>query len=177
MARTADAGLPAPVTRARRLLGMACDVIGTWLAGLTVGVLFQLALYALGAHAAASDGDAATVVASVSTAVLWLGVAMTTGRTVGDLTVQLRYQGGELPVGLARFLRFAGGIGGFLVLFALPGAWDFVGWLFVLVSVILVFTTRGARGLPGLVSGQYVVDAREPVDPDTPPSRLAPHWR
>ncbi|WP_307858588.1 VanZ family protein [Microbacterium flavescens] len=168
MARAADADRPRAVTRFRRLLAMVCDVVGSWLVALAVGVLFQLALFMLGATAEVRDGGAAGVVSSAVTIAVSLIVVLATGRTVGDLAVQLRFQGGPLPVWLARTLRFAGGIGGFLLLFALPGAWDFVGWLFALGSLVLVFTTPDGRGLPGLVSGQYVADAREPLDPDEP---------
>lgn len=175
--RSADADLPRPVTRARRLLVMVCDAVGAWLVSLAVGVAFQLALVALGAHDEVRDGGAATTVASVAGIAVWLVVVLATGRTVGDLAVQLRYEGGDLPEGLARTLRFAGGIGGFLILFALPGAWDLVGWLYAVTSVVLVFTTRDARGLPGLASGRHVVDAREPIDPDEPPRRPAARWR
>lgn len=160
MARSPDAMLPQPVTRGRRLLVMACDALAAWLVSLTVAVAFQLALAHLGARDEVLDGSAASTVAAVTAIVAWLIVVLATGRTVGDLAVQLRYEGGPLPEGLARVLRFAGGIGGFLVLFALPGAWDLVGWIFAVTSVVLVFTTRDARGLPGLVSGQDVVDAR-----------------
>jgi glycopeptide antibiotics resistance protein len=177
MARAADADRPRPVTRSRRLLAMACDLVGSWLVALTTGVLFQLALYALGARDEVRTGGAAAVVSSVVTIIVWLTVVLTTGRTVGDLAVRLRFQGGPLPVWLARVLRFAGGIGGFLVLFALPGAWDFVGWLFALGSLILVFTTPDGRGLPGLASGQYVADAREPLDPDEPRRPRSARWR
>lgn len=177
MARSLDADVPRPVTRARRLLVMVCDAIGAWLVALAVGVAFQLVLVALGAHDEVRDGGAASTVASVAALLVWFIVVLATGRTVGDLAVQLRYEGGGVPEGLARTLRFFGGIGGFLVLFALPGAWDLVGWLYAVTSVVLVFTTRGARGLPGLVSGRVVVDAREPIDPDTPPRRPAARWR
>lgn len=177
MARSADVDLPRPVTRARRLLVMVCDAVGAWIVSLAVGVAFQLLLHALGAEGEVHDGGAASTVASVAGILVWLVVVLVTGRTVGDLAVQLRYEGGQLPVGLARTLRFAGGIGGFLVLFALPGAWDLAGWLFVLSSIVLVFTTRGVRGLPGLASGQDLVDAREPLDPDEPPRRPAARWR
>lgn len=177
LAVSKDADSPQPVTRARRLLAMLCDALGAWLVSLAVGVGFQLALLALGADAEMRNGLSASTVASTTAIVVWLIVVLATGRTVGDLAVQLRYQGGPLPEGLARTLRFAGGIGGFLVLFALPGAWDLVGWLFALGSVVLVFTTRDGRGLPGLMSGQQVVDAREPIDPETPPRRRVAGWR
>lgn len=177
MARRADADLPRPVTRARRLLAMLCDVVGAALVSLFAGVLFQSALLMLGAVAEMRDGGAAGVVAGVTPIAVWLIVVLVTGRTVGDLAVQLRFEGGELPVALARFLRFAGGIGAYLVLFALPGAWDFVGWLFALVSVIFVFVTPDGRGLPGLLSQQRLVDAREPLDPDDPPPHVEVRWR
>ena len=91
---------------------------------------------------------------------MWLAVTLATGRTVGDLAVELRYRGGPVPEPLARPLRFAGGIGGYLLLGLLPGGWTFTQLLFAAASVVLVFTTDAARGLPGLVSGQRVTDAR-----------------
>ena len=88
----------------------------------------------------------------------------------------LRFEGVRLPAVLARFLRYVGGIGAYLVLFALPGAWDYVGWIFTLVSVILVFATPDRGGLPGLVSAQRLVDAREPFDPEGPAPRRIASW-
>lgn len=176
-ARSLDADLPRPVTRPRRLLAMVCDALGAWLVSLALGVAFQLVLYALGARDEVRDGAAASTFASIGGIAVWLVVVLTTGRTVGDLAVRLRYEGGGLPEGLARLLRFAGGIGGFLVLFALPGAWDFAGWLYALISVILVFSTRTGRGLPGLVSGRYVADARDPIDPEAPSPRPSARWK
>lgn len=164
--RHPDAEAPRPVTRGRRFLAMLCDVLGGWLTGIAAAVVFQLALWALGAQAAMRDGTAAGVVGGVVPIVVGLIVVMATGRTVGDLAVQLRFTGGPLPVGLARFLRFAGGIGGYLVLLALPGAWGFVAGVFAVASVTLVLTTPDRRGLPGLVSGQRLVDARAGEDPD-----------
>ena len=164
--RHPDAEAPRPVTRARRYLAMLCDVLGAWLTDLAVVVVFQLALWALGAHAALRDGSAASVVGSAAPVLVWFVVVMATGRTVGDFAVQLRFTGGPLPPGLARFLRFAGGIGGYLVLLALPGAWGLVAGVFAVASVTLVLATPDRRGLPGLVSGQRLVDAREGEDPN-----------
>ena len=104
--------------------------------------------------------DGNIVLRSVTIAV-WLVVTLATGRTIGDHAVQLRFEGGDLPSGVARFLRFAGGIGLYLVLFSLGGVWSFLGWIYLVISVILVFATVDRRGLPGIVSGQWVVDARE----------------
>ncbi|MEV5070413.1 VanZ family protein [Microbacterium sp. LMI12-1-1.1] len=170
--RLPDAGEPQPVTRGRRLLGMVCDGLAAWLLSLSVVVVVQLTLYLLGAEAAVQDGSAASLVGGATPIAVWLVVTLATGGTVGDHAVQLRFAGGPLPVGLARFLRFLGGIGGWLVLIALPGAWTFVATVFAGLSVVLVFTT-GGRGLPGLVSGQRVVDAREPEEPDAGPPGAA----
>lgn len=177
MARASDADLPRPVTMSRRLLAMVCDVLAAWLVTLTVDVVFQLGLYLLGAEGELRAGGSASVVASAVPIAVWLIVVLATGRTVGDLAVQLRFEGGPLPIALARFLRYAGGIGGFLVLFALPGAWDLAGWLFTIVSLILLWASRDRRGLPGYLSGQRLADAREPVDPDDSVPRISARWR
>ncbi|WP_240642156.1 VanZ family protein [Microbacterium sulfonylureivorans] len=175
--RLDDADRPRRVTGARRVLAMTCDVVGAWLTSLAVGVFFQLGLLALGAEREVRDGGAAGVVAAAAPIVLWLVFVLVTGRTVGDVAIRLRYEGGGLPIPLARFLRYAGGIGTFLVLFALPGAWDFAGWIFTLVSVIVVFATRDHRGLPGILSAQRLVDEREPPDPDGLVPRISMRWR
>jgi glycopeptide antibiotics resistance protein len=158
--RLPDADLPRPVTRRRRLLGMLCDLIGATMASWATAVIVQSALYALGAHEEVADGTAAAVVGEVTAIVIWFLVIMTTGRSVGDLAVLLRFEGTTYPVWLARVLRFAGGIGGYLILVALPGAWGLVGGIFAVLSLALMLTTDDRRGLPGIVSGQKLVDAR-----------------
>ncbi|MCP2638447.1 VanZ family protein [Microbacterium sp. HD4P20] len=164
--RFADAEEPRPVTSGRRYLAMACDVLAAWITGVAAGVKFQVVLYVLGADAAVQDGTAAGIVGSATAIVVWLIVVLVTGRTIGDIAVQLRFTGGPLPPALARPLRFAGGIGGYLVLLALPGAWGLVAAVFAVGSAVLVLTTPDRRGLPGLMSGQRLVDAREPrVEP------------
>ena len=162
--RLPDADEPRPVTRGRRLLGMVCDALAALLLSLAVIVVVQVSLYLLGAGAAVQDGSAASFVGSVVPIVVWLVVTLATGRTIGDHAVELRFAGGPLPVGLARALRFVGGIGGWLVLNALPGAWGFVASVFAVLSLGLLLATGDGRGLPGLASGQRVVDARVPED-------------
>ncbi|MBW9092489.1 VanZ family protein [Microbacterium jejuense] len=160
----ADAESPRPITRRRRFLAMLCDVLAAWVLGVAVAVAFQLLLYALGADRAMREGTAANVVAGAVPIALWLVVTLATGRTIGDHAVQLRYTGGQLPPALARPLRYLGGIGGYLLLSALPGPWGVVTGAFALVSAVLVLTTDDRRGLPGIVSCQRLVDAREPVE-------------
>lgn len=158
---TEAAGRPRPVTRGRRLLAMTCDLLGAWLVTLTAGVAAQVWLeYVARDHAAVLDGRIGAVVGTAVPIALWLTVTLATGRTVGDLAVELRYGGGGVPAPLARLLRFIGGIGGYLLLGTLPGGWSLLAPLFAVASFVLVFTTVAGRGLPGLVSGTRLMDAR-----------------
>jgi len=167
--RYVDAESPRPVTRGRRFLAMLCDVIAAWLTSLTVTVVLNLALWAVGAEQARRDTAALELVGESVPIVVWLIVVLATGRTIGDLAVQLRYTGGGLPVGLARVLRYLGGIGGYLILLALPGAWGLAAGAFFVLSIVLVLTTPDRRGLPGILSGQRLEDARELSQEDAAP--------
>jgi len=151
-----------PVTKPRRFLGVLCD----WLAfvllsvSITVGIRAVL-LYVLNDREALNQDDYSGVVGTGVAFLVWLVVTLVSGRTVGDQAVQLQYDGGPLPRPLARLLRLLGGIGGYALLGLLPEGFGWVESLFVLVSLgALVFSAKG-RGLPGLVSGQQVRDARE----------------
>ncbi|MBN9176784.1 MAG: VanZ family protein [Microbacterium sp.] len=155
------AALPHPVTRGRRLLAMVCDGLGTLLVSGAVGIGAQVVLeYVVRDHAAVVDGTLAQVAANVVPIAIWGVMVLATGRTVGDAAVELRYRGGPVPQPLARPLRFVGGIGGYLLLSLVPGGWAALSWVFAAASLIATFATRQGRGLPGLLSGQDVVDAR-----------------
>ncbi|EIC07331.1 VanZ family protein [Microbacterium laevaniformans OR221] len=163
--RSTDAGSrPHPVTRGRRLLAMFCDLLGVVLVGYGTAVAVQVFLeYIVRDHAAVLDGAAGRFALTVTPIVIWAVVVLVTGRTPGDLAVELRYRGGPLPAPVARPLRFVAGIGGYLLLDLVPAPGTFVQFVFAAASVVLVFTTRDGRGLPGLLSGQRLVDAREPA--------------
>lgn len=155
------AGRAHPVTRGRRLLAMLCDLLGTALVGFAAALAAQVWLeYVARDHQAVLDGTIAQLVGAVTPIAVWLVVTLATGRTVGDLAVELRYRGGPVPEPLARLLRFAGGVGGYLLLGLLPGGWSFTQLALAAASIVLVFTTDAARGLPGVVSGQRLTDAR-----------------
>ncbi|WP_431803507.1 VanZ family protein [Microbacterium sp. bgisy203] len=161
-AQAADAGVPRPVTRGRRLLAMVCDLLASALVGFAAGVAVQVWLqYVVRDRAAVVAGDAASVATAVVPLVVWAIATLATGRTPGDVTVELRYTGGPLPRPFARVLRFVGGIGGYLLLGLVPEGWQWLSFVFAVVSLILVFTTSRGRGLPGILSGQEVIDARE----------------
>ena len=152
---------PHLVTRGRRLLAMLCDWLGTVLVAGVMGIGVQVVLeYVARDHAAVLDGSLARAVSSAVPIALWAIVTLATGRTVGDLAVELRYRGGPLPEALARPLRFLAGIGGYLLLSLLPAPWSVSATAFAVASVIAALSTRQGRGLPGLVTGRDVTDAR-----------------
>ncbi|WP_336631952.1 MULTISPECIES: VanZ family protein [unclassified Microbacterium] len=152
---------PRPVTRGRRVLAIVCDALAAFLVSVVASVGVQLWLqYVVRDRAAVLDGTAAAVASDIAPILVWLVLVLATGRSVGDVAVQLRYRGGPIPVPVARLLRYLGGLGGFLLLGVLPGAWSGLQILFGLVSVVLLFTTGAGRGLPGILSGQALTDAR-----------------
>ncbi len=159
--READAGEPRPVTRGRRLLAAFCDLLGAGVVAIVAGLTMQVWLaYVVRDDAAVVDGTLGSLAAALVPIALWALITLGTGGTPGDLAVALRYRGGPLPQPIARPLRFAFGIGGYLLLGLLPAPWSAVQWVFAVASLVLVFTTMDGRGLPGLASRQRVVDAR-----------------
>lgn len=169
MARTADADEPDPVTRRRRALAAFCDVLGAGLVSAMAGVATQLTLQlVVGDREAMVDGTIGGVVSTLAPIVVWFVVILATGRSIGDLAVALRYRGGPQPEVLARVMRFLGGIGGYHLLALLPGGWSGLAFVFGVVAFVMVFTTAGGRGLPGILSGRRLVDAREPAAASQP---------
>lgn len=159
--KAADAGAPRPVTRGRRLLGAVCDLLGATIGDGAVGTVVQLFLqFALRREDLVADAVIADIATGWVPIVLWLGVVLATGRSIGDLAVELRYEGGRLPELAARLLRFIGGIGGYLLLGQIFGDAGILVFVFFVTSTVLLFTTRAGRGLPGLVTGRELVDAR-----------------
>ncbi|WP_217178746.1 VanZ family protein [Streptomyces sp. AC495_CC817] len=172
MQEKADAALPRPVTRGRRAIAMLCDALayGFVISGVGVGVQVWLQ-YVVGDREAVLDGALSGLIATVVASGAWLLLVLVTGRSVGDHAVQLRYAGSPLPAPFARLLRWAGGIGGIGALPLLGSFFDGISSLLVVVAVVLLFTTRLGRGLPGLLSGQQLTDARETAATRQAPAR------
>lgn len=156
---------PRPVTRRRRILGMVCDVLAYTLVGVFVSVAVQAALVFSGDRDLAISTDIAGQSGSYAALAAVTATVLVTGRTIGDLAVRLRYAGGPLPVAATRLTRFVGGIGGYALLDQLPAGWGLLSAAFVLTAGILAVTTRGGRGLPGILGRQVPRDSRE--DPPT----------
>lgn len=157
-----DADRPRPVTRGRRLLALTCDVLAAGLLGGSVTVAATLALSYLpdGDDPGIHDGSWAFLIGALTPTLAWLILIWVTGQSVGDLSVRLRYRG-ALPEPLARTLRALGGVPGYLLLEIFDTG---IQPLFAVLALIAVLATRDGRGLPGLLSGQRLTDARE-----TPP--------
>ncbi|MGB3699229.1 MAG: VanZ family protein [Gordonia sp. (in: high G+C Gram-positive bacteria)] len=156
-----DADLPRPVTKRRRLLGAMCDLLGALVLGAVVSVIVQLWLeYVRDDHEAVVRGTVAAVAGTVVPFAVWAAAVLVTGRTIGDLAVELEYRGGSAPEPLARVARLLGGVGGFLLLNALPGEWKALSFVFAVLAAALIATTRQGRGLPGVLTGRQLCDAR-----------------
>ncbi|WP_114588852.1 VanZ family protein [Microbacterium arborescens] len=152
---------PRPVTRGRRILAMVCDLLAYSLVGIFVSVGIQAALVFTGNRDVAVETDLAGQAGSIAALAVIGGCVLVSGRTIGDLTVRLRYAGGPAPAVVTRLTRFLGGIGGYALLDQLPGPWGFFAFVFLVASAILTFTTQGGRGLPGLLGAQVLRDSRE----------------
>lgn len=155
---------PGPVTAGRRFLGMFCDYLFVSLLGwvLAVGVrLFRAEVLGVPVNELGTRWDTVTLL--VLPLVIQFGFIMLRGVSLGESAVLLsvRYRG--IPVVLSRLLRFAFGIGGYMVLMYVgtPVTTAIAG-LLVIASVIAVWATRDRRGLASAIAGSYVVDAREP---------------
>jgi len=155
-----DAGTPRPVNRRRRLLGIVCDVVGTWLVGFAVSVIVQAARLLLGGDTAS---DLPSLVGALASAVLWLAVVLTTGRSIGDIATRVRYTNGVLPAWLARPLRFLTGAGTYVLLAALPSPWSVSAGLLALATAVLLVAWPDGRGLTGWIGRRRLVDDRSGV--------------
>lgn len=164
-AAVGDADRPRSVTKHRRLLAMFCDWLGFTLTMSAVQVVMRgFLLYVLDVPLAGTDLP--SVVSVAAALLVWWVTTLATGRTIGDLAVQVRYGSGSLPGPVTRVLRCLFGIGGYGLLLLAPsvsGIPAVVGQLtgaFVLLSVIATLFSRNGRGLPGVLSGQTVADSR-----------------
>lgn len=175
LSKAADALQPRPVTRGRRALAMLCDGLGFFLASATISIAVQLFIgYVLRDRAAMIEGGAAELISTGGAALLWLAVTLITGQSVGDAAVQLRYAGARLPAFVARVLRWLGGVAALSAIGLAGGVFDGLSGLLLFVACVMFFFTRRGRGLPGILSGQQLVDAREPLpgqDASARPSR------
>ncbi|MDR1798811.1 MAG: VanZ family protein, partial [Bifidobacteriaceae bacterium] len=156
---------PAPVTKSRRFVAMACDLLGCGLVATAVTTGLQaFQLYVEHVPAAELRSALARAVGWLIAWCLEASVIVATGASLGDHATQLRYRSlgkgpatvpGEVGRCVARVL---GGMGGFCLLMLLPSG--VFAWALAAVCVIAAVATRHGRGLPGLLGHQELTDAR-----------------
>ncbi|MDR1185935.1 MAG: VanZ family protein [Bifidobacteriaceae bacterium] len=151
------AGEPAPVTLGRRLVAMACDGIGLFVLGTFGGLV---------ANILSGRSQTPGMSATAAQTTFWLPFAIQAacvlvwGRTLGDLATRLRWEPARPAWAWRRAMRFLGGIGGFQLLGLATGNWAYLQALFVLVALVAAKGAGRARGLPGLLGHQTLVDSR-----------------
>lgn len=158
--RLPDADLPQPVTKRRRLLAMVLDLVGTTLLAAVITVAINAWFLYIAADRDAIGTRPAVLIGPGIAAVVWLVIVLRTRRTVGDLAVLLDWAGGSQPPLVARSLRYIAGIGGYILLGLVPGWGAPAATVFALVVVVAALLTERGRGLPGLATGNRLVDER-----------------
>lgn len=159
---------PREVTRGRRLVGMAADLVTVHVVSLLV--YLPLGLAARDARWFGGEVPYGRLHAAATLAValiLLLGLPrFTRGATLGQLVTSTRplTLSGRVPGARAMTIRWAAGSGGYVVLYALGALLGLevlsalsTVWLALTAAVVLL---RHPRGLSGYASGLTVVDAR-----------------
>lgn len=150
---TADPGAPRPVTIGRRLLGVLCDLLGTWLTGaFLVACVHGIVLVTGGSEQAPAILALDRLLGSWVPVVLLYVIVPMLGRggTVGQRAVLLRpaLPDGTVPSRARLLARSLLGVGGYLLLQAagadgLSSLWGFVG----LVGLVAIAERRGVGGV------------------------------
>lgn len=159
---------PREVTRGRRLVGMAADVVSVHVVGFLVYLPLAIAARDAGWFGEEVPYSRLAGAATLAVAVLMLGVLprFTRGATLGQLITSIRpvTTDGQAPGGLAMTVRFAAGSGGY---FALDALGDLLGLEALTALSTLWIVLSGAavllghpRGLSGRAAGLTVVDTR-----------------
>ncbi|WHT17977.1 VanZ family protein [Crossiella sp. CA-258035] len=171
----ADAGLPRPVTRWRRLLAMVCDLLLVWWAGNVFALV-------VGLGGVAGPWVPAWAQWWLPAGILLLLTMVARGASPGQVIVRLRpvaagdgadQRPGTRPPGpvalLVRWLIGLGGVAGLLGFAAapteVPGA-DIALWLalgLLLAHAVSAVFGRDQRGISGRLAGLQVIDARMPA--------------
>lgn len=160
--------VPREVTRGRRLVGMAADLVTVHVVSLLVYLPLGLAARDAGWFGGDVPYGRLHAVATLTVALLLLlGLPrFTRGATLGQLVTSIRplTSSGRAPSGRARTIRWAAGSGPYFALYALGALLGLevlsalsTVWLAITAAVVLL---HHPRGLSGYASGLTVVDAR-----------------
>ena len=145
---------PIRVTGGRRLLGAVCDVIFTFFTGVAAGVATRLIIQhgLLRQPYETMPQWPGTVAQAAAPFVIGLLFTLVSGRTPGDLAVNLSYvpyDAVRKPGAGSLFLLYLSGIGLYQLI---VGAAAPLGLAYLLVSAVLIIATSDHRGLPGIVA-------------------------
>ena len=164
-----DPGVPVEgerVSRKRRTVGAVCDlmVAGLLAFGSAAGVhLWQVVVS--GRQVDDVDTRLIDLVSTLVPLVVTALVVLTTGRTLGDHAVEIRFAPvpgrRSMPVWLRRVLRFLAGTGGLQLLVLLAP----LELVFLLAGACAVWFSRSRGGLPGLATGTRPVSTYTPEGP------------
>ena len=157
-----DPATPRPVTAGRRLLAMLCDVLFLMLVGFILTIGWRAwQMYGKGIEYDSLDQNTQSLLliwVPLGIHFLWI---MCSGQTIGESATLLRGRPAKIPVIPARVIRFLGGIGGYGILTGL--SFPFSNLLlaaFVAVSLLMIFTSHGHKGLAAILAGMELEDAR-----------------
>ena len=147
---------PTSITLGRRWVGMVCDGLFVVLLGSALSIgwrAVQLYLLDVPFEELPSGPERLLqwgVPGAIETAVVFLG-----GRTVGEWVVSVRTTGARRPMPVARLVKLVTGVGPFVALLAIPGAWTGpVLAAFVLATLVAAVPHAGGhRGLTHTVAG------------------------
>ncbi|SDR79881.1 VanZ like family protein [Brevibacterium siliguriense] len=152
---------PRPITVARRLTGILCDLLIWVLFSWTVSLVFGVTAAVLDDGTLTEPGPIVALIGFILPFAAQLFSVLSRGVTIGERLVLIAAVQVRRPVAVGRTLRFLFGIGGYMLLsqwaFPLSGLLLF---LLVAVSAVMIFTTRRHRGLACVVSGTEIDDVR-----------------
>ena len=153
------------LTAGRRLTGMGADwLVAELLAFVSPAMATMLLVDVLGLPLGTVDDVANLGVGTAVALLVHLAVLLRTSATIGEHAVLLASEPagapGSKPSAGALLVRFGFGIGGYLVLSALPMPWGLAGLAYGLVCAVAVLRDAGHRGLAARLAGLVPVDHR-----------------
>jgi glycopeptide antibiotics resistance protein len=142
------------VTLGRRLVGVVVDLTAVFLIGAGLSVAWRVfCSVVLGWSLDQLPAWVDVLLGVVIPALVEGYWVFFRGRTLGEAAVALQPVPARIAQPWARLVKFCFGVGGYLVVASGVTPIPLLGLSFTLVSVVLLFSTRGHRGLSHLVAG------------------------
>ncbi|TNM38545.1 VanZ family protein [Nocardioides albidus] len=140
--------LPTTITFGRRLVGMVCDGLFVVLLGSAISIAWRaVQLYVLEVPFEELPTTPERLLQWGILGLVQVAAVLMGGRTVGEWVVSIRTSGGRGPAPVARLVKLATGVGPFVVLMAIPGAWSVPALLlFAVLSAVAAVPRAGGHG-------------------------------